>query len=98
MPRTIESLSPDIAAPLKRLTVDLVRVAGANLEGLILHNDRTPGRRRSRNRVLKVVVLLHDADHYSSAGSWRRTAAALPSILAAAAATGEPFVTASQST
>ena len=44
------------------------------------------------------VVLLHDADHYSSAGSWRRTAAALPAVLAAAAATGEPFVTASQST
>jgi len=41
------------------------------------------------------VVLLHDADHYSSADSWRRTVAALPSILAA---TGEPFVTASQST
>jgi peptidoglycan/xylan/chitin deacetylase (PgdA/CDA1 family) len=44
------------------------------------------------------VVLLHDADHYSSAGSWRKTAAALPSILAASASTGEPFVTASQST
>jgi peptidoglycan/xylan/chitin deacetylase (PgdA/CDA1 family) len=44
------------------------------------------------------VVLLHDADHYSSADSWRRTVAALPSILAASAATGEPFVTASQST
>lgn len=27
------------------------------------------------------VVLLHDADHYSSPGSWRITAAALPSIL-----------------
>jgi peptidoglycan/xylan/chitin deacetylase (PgdA/CDA1 family) len=27
------------------------------------------------------VVLLHDADHYSSAGSWERTAAALPRIL-----------------
>lgn len=27
------------------------------------------------------VVLLHDADHYSSAGSWRRTAGALPRIL-----------------
>jgi peptidoglycan-N-acetylglucosamine deacetylase len=27
------------------------------------------------------VVLLHDADTYSSPGSWRRTAAALPSIL-----------------
>jgi peptidoglycan/xylan/chitin deacetylase (PgdA/CDA1 family) len=27
------------------------------------------------------VVLLHDADHYSAPGSWRRTAAALPRIL-----------------
>jgi peptidoglycan/xylan/chitin deacetylase (PgdA/CDA1 family) len=43
------------------------------------------------------VVLLHDADHYSSADSWRRTVASLPSILAASAATGEPLVTASQS-
>ena len=38
------------------------------------------------------VVLLHDADHYSSAGSWRRTAAALPSVLAAISQTGEPLV------
>ena len=29
------------------------------------------------------VVLLHDADYYSSAGSWRRTVEALPAILAA---------------
>ena len=28
------------------------------------------------------VVLLHDADYYSSAGSWRRTVEALPAILA----------------
>jgi peptidoglycan/xylan/chitin deacetylase (PgdA/CDA1 family) len=27
------------------------------------------------------VVLLHDADHYSAPGSWRRTVAALPRIL-----------------
>jgi peptidoglycan-N-acetylglucosamine deacetylase len=27
------------------------------------------------------VLLLHDADHYAAAGSWRRTAAALPQIL-----------------
>lgn len=32
------------------------------------------------------VVLLHDADHYSAAGSWRRTADALPRILDALAA------------
>ena len=44
------------------------------------------------------VVLLHDSARYSSAGSWRRTAAALPFVLDAALATGEPLVTASQST
>jgi len=44
------------------------------------------------------VVLLHDADHYSSVGSWRRTAAALPFVLHRAAASGEPFVRVSQST
>jgi peptidoglycan-N-acetylglucosamine deacetylase len=27
------------------------------------------------------IVLLHDADHYSAAGSWRRTVAALPRIV-----------------
>ena len=27
------------------------------------------------------IVVLHDADHYSAPGSWRRTAAALPLIL-----------------
>jgi peptidoglycan/xylan/chitin deacetylase (PgdA/CDA1 family) len=42
------------------------------------------------------VVLLHDADHYSSAGSWRRTAAALPSVLAAISQTGEPLVSLNQ--
>jgi peptidoglycan/xylan/chitin deacetylase (PgdA/CDA1 family) len=44
------------------------------------------------------VVLLHDADHYSSAGSWQRTAAALPAILQAGAALGVPFVAVTQST
>jgi peptidoglycan/xylan/chitin deacetylase (PgdA/CDA1 family) len=34
------------------------------------------------------VVLLHDADHYSAAGSWRRTADALPRILDELAARG----------
>jgi peptidoglycan/xylan/chitin deacetylase (PgdA/CDA1 family) len=34
------------------------------------------------------VLLLHDADHYSAPGSWRRTVAALPLILDAIAATG----------
>jgi peptidoglycan/xylan/chitin deacetylase (PgdA/CDA1 family) len=43
------------------------------------------------------VVLLHDADHYSSRGSWRKTAAALPLVLDAALAAGEPLVTVSQS-
>ena len=34
------------------------------------------------------VILLHDADHYSSKDSWRRTLAALPEILAAIQPTG----------
>lgn len=34
------------------------------------------------------VVLLHDADHYSAAGSWANTAQALPRILDAIAARG----------
>jgi peptidoglycan/xylan/chitin deacetylase (PgdA/CDA1 family) len=38
------------------------------------------------------VVLLHDADHYSAPGSWRTTAAALPSVLEAVDRLGEPFV------
>jgi peptidoglycan/xylan/chitin deacetylase (PgdA/CDA1 family) len=54
--------------------------------------------RATRNLTSGDVVLLHDADHYSSADSWRRTAAALPSILSASAATGAAFVTPSQST
>ena len=33
-------------------------------------------------------MLLHDADDYSAPGSWRATAAALPSILAAVHARG----------
>ena len=37
--------------------------------------------RATRNLAGGDVVLLHDADHYSSAGSWRRTVSALPSIL-----------------
>jgi peptidoglycan/xylan/chitin deacetylase (PgdA/CDA1 family) len=44
------------------------------------------------------VVLLHDADHYSSPGSWRRTVAALPSVFASVLALGEPFVSVTQST
>ena len=44
------------------------------------------------------VVLLHDADHYSSPASWARMVAALPFILERIAGTGEPFVAASQST
>jgi peptidoglycan/xylan/chitin deacetylase (PgdA/CDA1 family) len=43
------------------------------------------------------VVLLHDADFYSSAGSWAKTVAALPSIIESARETGEPLVSANQS-
>ena len=44
------------------------------------------------------VVLLHDSDAYSSRGSWRSTAAALPSILDAVAALGVPAEAVTQST
>lgn len=44
------------------------------------------------------VVLLHDADHYSSRGSWRTTVAALPSVLDAVSRLGEPLVALSHST
>jgi len=43
------------------------------------------------------VVLLHDADHYSAQGSWRKTAAAVPSVLAAASQAGASLVSLSQS-
>jgi peptidoglycan/xylan/chitin deacetylase (PgdA/CDA1 family) len=42
------------------------------------------------------VVLLHDADHYSSADSWRRTAAALPAVLDAVSQRGASPVVLSQ--
>ena len=51
----------------------------------------TPGsisRRVARRLAPGDVVLLHDSDAYSSPDSWRRTAAALPSILDAVAGLG----------
>ena len=42
-------------------------------------------RRATRGLRPGDVVLLHDSDAYSSAGSWRSTAAALPSVLEAVA-------------
>jgi len=44
------------------------------------------------------VVVLHDADHYSSPGAWRNTAAALPSIVDAVAALGVRCCSVSQPT
>jgi peptidoglycan/xylan/chitin deacetylase (PgdA/CDA1 family) len=44
------------------------------------------------------VVLLHDSDAYSSSGSWRATAAALPSVIGAIAALGVPACAVTQST
>ncbi len=42
------------------------------------------------------IVLLHDADDYSSIDSWRKTVAALPAVIEAALATGAPLVTVSR--
>jgi peptidoglycan-N-acetylglucosamine deacetylase len=49
-------------------------------------------RRATRDLAAGDVVLLHDADHYSAPDSWRRTVGALPAIVAAVEAIGEPFV------
>jgi peptidoglycan/xylan/chitin deacetylase (PgdA/CDA1 family) len=46
----------------------------------------TPARiaaRATRDLTAGDVILLHDADHYSSRDSWRRTVEALPAILEA---------------
>ncbi len=55
-------------------------------------------RRASRDLSPGDVVLLHDSDAYSSADSWRRTVAALPSVLDAVAALGVPASAVTQST
>jgi peptidoglycan/xylan/chitin deacetylase (PgdA/CDA1 family) len=46
------------------------------------------GARATRDVGPGDVILLHDADHYSSKDSWRRTVAALPEILTRAYPTG----------
>ena len=55
-------------------------------------------RRATRELEAGDVVLLHDADHYSARDSWRRTVAALPMVIAAVEALGEPFVPVTEST
>ena len=45
-------------------------------------------RRATRDLSAGDVILLHDADTYSAAGSWRRTAQALPAVLEAVALAG----------
>jgi peptidoglycan/xylan/chitin deacetylase (PgdA/CDA1 family) len=55
-------------------------------------------RRATRGLRAGDVVLLHDSDAYSSADSWRRTAAALPSVIDAVAALGVPASSVTHST
>ncbi len=55
-------------------------------------------RRATRGLRPGDVVLLHDSDAYSSADSWRRTVAALPSVLDAVATLGIPASSVTQST
>jgi peptidoglycan/xylan/chitin deacetylase (PgdA/CDA1 family) len=55
-------------------------------------------RRAARGLAAGAVVLLHDSDAYSSADSWRRTAAALPSLLEAAASSSLACVSVTQAT
>jgi peptidoglycan/xylan/chitin deacetylase (PgdA/CDA1 family) len=73
-------------------------VRGASLEPLLWsrwgkdwRRFTTPGRiarRATRDLSAGDVILLHDADHYSSKDSWQRTLAALPEILRAVQPTG----------
>jgi peptidoglycan/xylan/chitin deacetylase (PgdA/CDA1 family) len=55
-------------------------------------------RRATRGLRAGDVVLLHDSDAYSSADSWRSTAAALPSVLDAVADLGVPASAVTHST
>ena len=55
-------------------------------------------RRATRGLRAGDVVLLHDSDAYSSAGSWCRTVAALPSVLDAVAELGVPAAPVTHST
>jgi peptidoglycan/xylan/chitin deacetylase (PgdA/CDA1 family) len=55
-------------------------------------------RRATRGLRPGDVVLLHDSDAYSSADSWRRTAAALPLVLDAVAALDVPASSVTHST
>jgi peptidoglycan/xylan/chitin deacetylase (PgdA/CDA1 family) len=55
-------------------------------------------RRAARGLAPGEVVLLHDSDAYSSADSWRRTAASLPSLLDAAASRSLSCVSVTQAT
>jgi peptidoglycan/xylan/chitin deacetylase (PgdA/CDA1 family) len=51
-------------------------------------NPERIARRATRDLSAGDVILLHDADHYSSRDSWQRTLAALPAILRAVQPTG----------
>jgi peptidoglycan/xylan/chitin deacetylase (PgdA/CDA1 family) len=55
-------------------------------------------RRATRGLRPGDIVLLHDSDAYSSDDSWRRTAAALPSVIDAVATLGVPASSVTQST
>ncbi len=55
-------------------------------------------RRATRRLRAGDVVLLHDSDAYSSDDSWRKTAAALPSVIDAIAALGVPASSVTHST
>ena len=52
----------------------------------------TIARNAARGLAAGDIVLLHDADHYSAPGSWRKTVAALPRVFEAADALGLRWV------
>ena len=70
------------ARPPSRLARPAVVALGPRLGARARRPLRSPGARR-RDLSAGDVILLHDADTYSAAGSWRRTAQALPAVLEA---------------
>ena len=88
LPAALRRLQPGALAP--RAPPRLAAAALVAL-GSRLGTRATPqaiARRATRGLRAGDVVLLHDADDYSSPDSWRRTAAALPSVLEAVATLG----------
>ena len=103
--RAVRSTGRRTASSARARSPTCARAAGVRCSGRRGGGTGSGARHRSRSRAARRarlgpgdVVLLHDSDAYSSADSWRRTAAALPSVLEAVATLGIPASSVTQST